>query len=100
MPHPGLIVIAEIVARTGDEDALLDALCTDKCATLANEASCKVFQVLVRDDHPGQFVLYEVYDDQAAFDRHRAAPYFAAFESAVKRFGAATPVIRLFNQVE
>ena len=99
MPHEGLTVIARITAQPGDETRLLASLREDERETLTKEPGCVSFEVLVRDGHPNQFVLYEVYSDEAAFEMHKTEPHFAAFEDAVKRFGAGAPTIKLFNQV-
>jgi (4S)-4-hydroxy-5-phosphonooxypentane-2,3-dione isomerase len=99
MNQSGLTIIARITAQPGDEAKLLASLREDERETLTKEFGCVSFEVLVRDGHPNQFVLYEVYRDEAAFETHKAEPHFAAFEDAVKRFGAGAPTIKLFNQV-
>jgi autoinducer 2-degrading protein len=40
------------------------------------EPGCRMYLVHRSPSKPGQFFLYEQYDDQAALDAHRAAPYF------------------------
>lgn len=52
--------------------------------TLANEPGCSRFDVHQENGDPALFFLYEVYDDQAALDAHRAAPHYLAFREDVK----------------
>ncbi|EMI21650.1 Antibiotic biosynthesis monooxygenase domain protein [Rhodopirellula maiorica SM1] len=51
--------------------------------SLANEEACQQFEVSVDPEAENQFFLYEIYDDAAAFDQHRAADYFADFSASV-----------------
>ena len=45
------------------------------------EPGCLRFDVLAPDDGPGRTcVLYEVYTDRAAFDRHLAMPHYLEFD--------------------
>jgi quinol monooxygenase YgiN len=41
---------------------------------LADEPGCSRFDVLVDPKVPTKFTLYEIYDDEAAFDAHRKIP--------------------------
>jgi quinol monooxygenase YgiN len=50
--------------------------------SLVDEAGCRVFDVVV--DRAGtQFFLYELYDDEAAFQAHLRTPHFKAFDALV-----------------
>ena len=40
------------------------------------EPGCRQYVGHQSSENPRQFMFYEVYDDQAALDAHRAAPYF------------------------
>ncbi|WP_442509328.1 putative quinol monooxygenase [Novipirellula sp. SH528] len=51
--------------------------------SLANEDACQQFEVSVDPEDANQFFLYEIYDDAAAFDQHRAADYFHDFSASV-----------------
>ena len=56
-------------------------------ASVANEPGCRQFDVMRPQDAPNRIVLYEVYDDLAAFEAHIKMPHVAAF------FGEAKPMI-------
>lgn len=40
------------------------------------EPGCRFYQAHCSSSDPRKFFLYEQYDDQAALEAHRAAPYF------------------------
>lgn len=52
--------------------------------SLTNEETCRHFDVSFDPEDPTSCLLYEVYDDRAAFDRHTQATYFAEFGAAVE----------------
>jgi len=43
------------------------------------EPGCRLYVGHQSTEDPRRFCFYEQYDDQAALDAHRAAPYFAEF---------------------
>jgi len=51
--------------------------------SLALEDDCHVFEVLVADDKPGTFFLYEKYETAAAFQLHLDSEHFKAFDRLV-----------------
>jgi quinol monooxygenase YgiN len=50
--------------------------------SVADEPGCHVFDVCV-DGAGTRFFLYELYDDEAAFQAHLASPHFIAFNEEV-----------------
>ncbi|PRH46955.1 putative quinol monooxygenase [Burkholderia multivorans] len=44
--------------------------------------------------------LFEVYDDQAAFDAHLASPYFVAFRDKSADWFASSPVIKVLSGID
>ena len=63
--------------------------------SLADEPGCRQFDVCVDPAEPGRFVLYEVYDDEAAVRAHLASAHFAAFDAQCAPWVAAKRVQRL-----
>lgn len=51
--------------------------------SLALEEGCRYFDVCVDNGRAGRFVLYEVYDDEAAFEVHLKSAHFLDFEAEV-----------------
>jgi (4S)-4-hydroxy-5-phosphonooxypentane-2,3-dione isomerase len=48
--------------------------------SLEKEEACRRFDVCYDDKRPERCFLYELYDDQAAFDAHLASGHFANFD--------------------
>lgn len=74
-----LVIIAEFTLTFEGRDAFLNIAYQDAKDSVANEPGCQQFDVIINEDDPLQITLYEVYDDQQAFDAHLAAPHFAPF---------------------
>ncbi|MEM6654968.1 MAG: putative quinol monooxygenase [Planctomycetota bacterium] len=51
--------------------------------SLANEEACRRFDVSIDPEDETHFLLYELYDDRAAFDAHVQTEYFARFGAAI-----------------
>ncbi len=49
-------------------------------ASVANEAGCQQFNVYELATTPNHLFLYEVYDDEAAFQQHLAAAHYKHFK--------------------
>ncbi|WAL81230.1 putative quinol monooxygenase [Pandoraea sp. XJJ-1] len=66
-------------------DAFLAAIQKNATRTFNDEVGCRYFDVTqdIRDPH--HFVFYELYDNEAAIDAHRAAPHFAAWRQAAEQ---------------
>ena len=59
--------------------ALIDANARDSCR---NEPGCRRFDVLAPTGEDDRILLYEIYDDRAAFEAHIKTSHFAAFDKA------------------
>jgi (4S)-4-hydroxy-5-phosphonooxypentane-2,3-dione isomerase len=81
----GLIVEFEVQSAYVGEFRKLIAVNARR--SLADEPGCHRFDVLVDPKDPTKFTLYEIYDDEAAFDAHRKTQHFEAF------FAEATSMI-------
>ena len=53
-------------------------------ASVANEQGCKQFDVLQDQENPNRVVLYEVYNDDAAFQDHIGREHTKTFLAAAK----------------
>lgn len=74
-------VIARSVARQGREDQLRELLRGMLAATRA-EAGCRLYE-LYESDSKGRFYFYEIWESQAALDRHAASPHFKHLQQTV-----------------
>ena len=70
-----------LTAKPGDFEALHAAALENAAAAIRDEPGCRRFDVLVSPDGGGKVMLYENYDDEAAFDAHRATPHYLSFRS-------------------
>lgn len=66
------------VIKSGHEDEAVALFVRLTAATRA-EPGCRMYQPHRSPSDPRKFFLYEQYDDQAALDAHRAAPYFEQY---------------------
>lgn len=73
-----LVVIAQYRTRAGKGDEVASVLALHRPATVA-EPGCRAFTVNRSQDDGDRFVLYEQYDDEAAFEAHRASPHFRRY---------------------
>ncbi len=54
-------------------------------ASVRDEPGCHRFDVTAVEGTDDRFVLYEFYDDAAAFEAHKQAPHFAAWRQVADR---------------
>ena len=78
------MVVAELtVARERLDDFIAHSL-EDGKDSVANEPGCRQFDVHVAADGSPTLVLYEVYDDRAAFEAHLQTPHFFRWRDATQ----------------
>jgi len=68
--------------RPALRERLLAAITAQGAASLEREPGCLQFDVCVDSDDPNRVLLYEVYEDEAAFDAHGRTPHFAVWRAA------------------
>ncbi|WP_136656779.1 putative quinol monooxygenase [Nitratireductor sp. XY-223] len=61
----------------------LSAVQTNAEASRDGEEGCRRFDVCTDADRPGEVFLYELYDDEAAFEIHHGTEHYAVFSEAV-----------------
>lgn len=54
--------------------------------SLAKEAGCHRFDVCLDGSNPSTVFLYEIYEDETAFDLHSASEHFLSFASDVAKY--------------
>jgi autoinducer 2-degrading protein len=72
-----------LTAKLGDFEALHAAALENAAAAIRDEPGCRRFDVLVAPDGGDKVMLYENYDDEAAFDAHRTSPHYLVFREKV-----------------
>src|SRR5438876_6944091 len=69
-PMPKLAIIGTIEISPGRADDLLPVLMSHRARCLESEPGTLQFEVLKPHGDGTKFLLYEVYESEAAFDRH------------------------------
>jgi quinol monooxygenase YgiN len=76
---PGYVVHVEFETAPGDFARFKEMIAANARASVRDEPGCRQFDVLLPRDMPNRVVLYEVYDDEAAFEAHLASAHFKDF---------------------
>ena len=76
------IVAAELSVEPSNHDQFLPHVLENARLTRTTEPGCRQFDVNVNPEKRGEFFLYEVYDDRAAFDSHQGSAHLKAFRAA------------------
>ena len=77
------VVAVEFVIDDNQVEAFRQQVLLQAQNSLKLEEACRVFDVCFDPECPTDCFLYEVYDDRAAFDRHRQTSHFSNFTTAV-----------------
>lgn len=71
------VAVVYMIKPGHEEEAV--ALFQPLTAATRAEPGCRMYRVHRSTGDPRRFFLYELYDDQAALDAHRAAPHFEQY---------------------
>ena len=96
-----LVILVEFTLAPEASREFRRLVLENAAASLRDEPGCRQFDVLLPEGESGErVVLYEIYDDAAAFDAHLATGHYARFAAAteplvrhkvVRRLGFAAP---------
>jgi autoinducer 2-degrading protein len=78
----GFVVLVEMDTAPGDFAAFKELILANARASVRDEPGCRQFDVSVPKDAAQRVVLYEVYNDEAAFQAHMQTPHYKAFAAA------------------
>jgi (4S)-4-hydroxy-5-phosphonooxypentane-2,3-dione isomerase len=70
------VLVVSIRVKPGKDRQFLAAIEANAAASLRDEPGCRRFDVLRDNADPRHYLLYELYDDEAAFQAHRNMPHF------------------------
>jgi quinol monooxygenase YgiN len=73
-----LVLLVQFVVKPGTEDQVKTFMRKMEEHT-RREPGCRLYVGSQSNDDPRKFCFYEQYDDEAALQAHRAAPYFAEY---------------------
>lgn len=76
------VIIAPIQIREGHKEQFMQAIIEDAKGSVNDEPGCLRFDVIQDAGDENRIWLYEVYQDEAAFQAHTQAPHFIKFRDA------------------
>ena len=79
-----LVLKAEFQVQGGDPEILINAGIREGTAVLRDEPGCRVFDIVVTGDGDHKGFFYEVFDDEAAREKHRESPHLVEFRSEIE----------------
>jgi len=74
-----LSLFVTMTLKQGTRDKFVDIATGHRGRVLEREPGCHRFDILLPEEEENQVCLYEVYEDQAAFDLHVGTDYLAAY---------------------
>ena len=89
------VIIAEFDVRPDALERFLALAQDDASQSVAKEPGCHQFDVTVEQGEAARVVLYEVYEDEAAFDAHLRMPHLATFRDGIEPLVTGRKVRRL-----
>ena len=90
-----LAILVEFTVKPGAVARFRELITANAARSLAEEPACRRFDVLSPGDEPGRVVLYEVYDDDRAFDLHLDTPHYRSFAAAAEPLIATRSIRKL-----
>lgn len=76
----GYAIIVDFRLKPGALDAFRRLIDANARLSLETEAGCRRFDVLEPQEERDRVVLYEIYDDEAAFAAHARSRHFEMFD--------------------
>jgi autoinducer 2-degrading protein len=78
----GFAIIVEFRLKPGVRAEFRRLMDINASASARTEPGCRRFDVLEPQAEPDRVMLYEIYDDEAAFEQHLKAAHFLEFDAA------------------
>ncbi len=75
-----------------------EAMLVNARSALLKEPGCRRFDVTVDENDAGHFFLFEVYDDEAAFQKHTETDHFATVNATIDPW-VIEKTLRMFRKV-
>lgn len=76
------VIVVDFRLKPGTRRAFRALVDSNAKASCRDEPGCRRFDVLEPDGEANRILLYEIYDDKAAFDAHLKTRHFAIFDAA------------------
>jgi (4S)-4-hydroxy-5-phosphonooxypentane-2,3-dione isomerase len=86
------VVIVDIQIKPQNRDEFLTAMLANAKASLELEPGCHQFDVVQDEADPNHLILYEIYQDKAAFEQdHLKRPHFLEWRDIVRDWHERPP---------
>ena len=90
------VACVEFEIDPGQTDVFMAAVRTNAKQSFYQEVGCQQFDVCQDRQFPSSVFLYEVYDDEVAFETHKLTQHYGAFNRAIVGM-VVNKSIRLLN---
>jgi (4S)-4-hydroxy-5-phosphonooxypentane-2,3-dione isomerase len=80
------VIVAEFTFDPAYRQQFIEASVMNGKASVATEPGCQRFDVLVHPEFDDKVILYEIFDDRAAFDHHHQTPHYFEWERLAKPY--------------
>ena len=90
----GFVIIVDFRLAAGAREAFRPLMDANARASVREESGCRRFDVVEPEGEPDRILLYEIYDDAAAFDAHCRMPHFLSFDAETAPLVREKHVIR------
>ena len=89
----GYVITVEFDIDPARLDAFMPLMRENAKTSLRDEKGCRRFDVCRPRDVPNRVFLYEIYDDEAAFQAQLHSAHFKAFAAATKEMITARRIV-------
>jgi autoinducer 2-degrading protein len=89
-----LAMWVKVRVKPTERARFLEAIEVDALGSEKDEPACYRFNVLQDAGDPNVYYFYEVYEDQAALEKHRAMPHYAVWRAAADTLDGPTEPTR------
>jgi len=78
----GFVIVVDFRIKPGQMAAFRTLIDDNAKTSVKDEKGCRRFDVCADRKDANRILLYEIYDNRAAFDLHLKTPHFAIFNEA------------------
>jgi quinol monooxygenase YgiN len=89
------VLIVDVEVKEGTADRVLALVSENAHNSVAKEPGCHQFDVLRVTDRPNRLMLYEVYDNEAAFAAHGKTAHIQEFLAKARPMFVKTTMTKL-----
>lgn len=90
---PAYAIIVDFRLKPGAREPFRGLIDENARHSVRDEPGCRRFDVLEPAGEADRILLYEIYDDRAAFDAHVRSPHYARFQAAGEALVSAKSVV-------